>query len=335
MTAEIAILNKNAVALAADSAVTLKNPETQKVYNTANKLFMLSKYHPVGVMVFGPAYFVGVPWETVIKAYRTELHTTNFSHLAEFAENFVSFLEHSRLLFPDAAQRAALDSMCRYPLWSIRTDIDTRVKSVIEESGRIDDNQVEQLVTEVVNQHAATWAGYRRLPSFQENFEAELVADYREVVDRAIDEVLINLPIQEARDSLRQISAYRITRDWWTFDSGGIVIAGFGREDIFPVVHTYAAEAIIHNKLKFDHRDGLSNDVNESGMASIMPFGQGASSTGSFRESIRNTNENSRPSCRTYSPMSTRRVPFRFWPPRRRRTNEKESWGNSERWVTA
>jgi hypothetical protein len=34
MTAEIAILNKNAVALAADSAVTLRNPANQKVYNT-------------------------------------------------------------------------------------------------------------------------------------------------------------------------------------------------------------------------------------------------------------------------------------------------------------
>jgi len=82
MTAEVAILNKNAVALAADSAVTLRNPETQKVYNTANKLFMLSKYHPVGIMVYGPASLMGVPWETVIKIYREELHDTNFSHLA-------------------------------------------------------------------------------------------------------------------------------------------------------------------------------------------------------------------------------------------------------------
>jgi len=36
MTAEIAILNKNGVALASDSAVTIQKPGTQKIYNTAN-----------------------------------------------------------------------------------------------------------------------------------------------------------------------------------------------------------------------------------------------------------------------------------------------------------
>jgi hypothetical protein len=50
MTAEIAIINKNAVALAADSAVTLRDPQSPKIYNTANKVFMLSKFHPVGIM---------------------------------------------------------------------------------------------------------------------------------------------------------------------------------------------------------------------------------------------------------------------------------------------
>jgi hypothetical protein len=53
MTAEIAIVNKNAVALAADSAVTLRDPSTSKIYNTANKLFMLSKFEPVGIMIYG------------------------------------------------------------------------------------------------------------------------------------------------------------------------------------------------------------------------------------------------------------------------------------------
>ena len=39
MTAEIAIMNKMAVALAADSAVTISQEEEQKTYNTVNKLF--------------------------------------------------------------------------------------------------------------------------------------------------------------------------------------------------------------------------------------------------------------------------------------------------------
>ena len=41
MTAIVAVLNKHAVAIAADSAVTMG--DTHKVVNSANKIFTLSK----------------------------------------------------------------------------------------------------------------------------------------------------------------------------------------------------------------------------------------------------------------------------------------------------
>jgi hypothetical protein len=44
MTVEIAILNKEAVALASDSAVTVRLPGGQKIFTSANKLFPLSNY---------------------------------------------------------------------------------------------------------------------------------------------------------------------------------------------------------------------------------------------------------------------------------------------------
>lgn len=51
MTAIVGVLNKHAVAMAADSAVTLGGG--RKVHNGANKLFSLSKHHPVAVAVYG------------------------------------------------------------------------------------------------------------------------------------------------------------------------------------------------------------------------------------------------------------------------------------------
>lgn len=61
MTAEIALFNKHAVALAADSAVTVSGSRGNKVCNAANKLFALSKRERVGVMVYGNAEYMGVP----------------------------------------------------------------------------------------------------------------------------------------------------------------------------------------------------------------------------------------------------------------------------------
>lgn len=65
MTAEVAIMNKYAVALAADSKVTVSGMSMSKTYDTVSKVFTLSKVHPVGVMIFGNAEFMGYPWETI------------------------------------------------------------------------------------------------------------------------------------------------------------------------------------------------------------------------------------------------------------------------------
>ena len=61
MTAEVAVMNRSAVALAADSAMSVGN--TGKTYPT-NKLFALSKHHPVGVMMYNNAEFMGICTDT-------------------------------------------------------------------------------------------------------------------------------------------------------------------------------------------------------------------------------------------------------------------------------
>ena len=78
MTAEIAIMNQSAVALAADSAVIAETSGGVKIYNTVNKLFALSRLQPVGIIIFGNSQFIGVPWETVIKMFRFRLDKITF-----------------------------------------------------------------------------------------------------------------------------------------------------------------------------------------------------------------------------------------------------------------
>ena len=89
MTAEVAVLNAHAVALATDSAVTAGG----KIYTSANKLFALSKYRPVGIMVYNSARFMSVPIEAIIKVYRQQLGKDSFDTLPEYASDFVAFLK--------------------------------------------------------------------------------------------------------------------------------------------------------------------------------------------------------------------------------------------------
>src|SRR5258705_13168477 len=74
MTSEIALLNRSAVALAADSAMTItywdQGQQETRYFKGANKIFQLSEIHPVGVMIYATADFQGVPWDVLIKSDR-------------------------------------------------------------------------------------------------------------------------------------------------------------------------------------------------------------------------------------------------------------------------
>ena len=104
MTAEVAIMNREAIALAADSAGTFREEMGQKIFTSASKIFTLSKYQPVGAMIYGSASLMGIPWETIIKIYRNKLGQMTFKTVAEYAKNFLNFLALEEQLFSDDEQ---------------------------------------------------------------------------------------------------------------------------------------------------------------------------------------------------------------------------------------
>jgi hypothetical protein len=66
VTSEVALLNRSAVALAADSATTVTYWERDhyetRYFKGTNKIFHLSTVHPVGIMIYAAANLQGAPW---------------------------------------------------------------------------------------------------------------------------------------------------------------------------------------------------------------------------------------------------------------------------------
>src|SRR5258706_11430297 len=105
MTAEVAVLNREAIAIAADSAVTAGLVSGQKIFASANKIFAISKYHPVGIMIYDSANMVRFPWETLVKAYRESLGKESFPKLRDYADDFFRFLRSdTRIALPSNQQ---------------------------------------------------------------------------------------------------------------------------------------------------------------------------------------------------------------------------------------
>lgn len=95
MTAVVGVLNRQAVAIAADSAVTIQNGSGYKIFNRANKIFTLSKFHPVGIMIYNEGSLMETPWETIIKVYRKEIGKKSFDSVQEYQEDFIQFVQRN------------------------------------------------------------------------------------------------------------------------------------------------------------------------------------------------------------------------------------------------
>jgi ATP-dependent protease HslVU (ClpYQ) peptidase subunit len=105
MTAEIAVLNRSAVALAADSAVTIGRGASAKIYNSVNKIFELHETAPVGIMVYGTIDFMGLPLETLIKQYRKQTAGKTLLKISDYKSDFITWLGTKVLISKDDEDR--------------------------------------------------------------------------------------------------------------------------------------------------------------------------------------------------------------------------------------
>lgn len=185
MTAEIAVMNKSAVALAADSAVTIGSHPNVKVYNGINKLFALSKICPVGIMVYGQAEFMGVPWEPIIKLYRRHLGKQTFDTLKQYADNFIAFIETHAGLFSESHQAIFFQSLIGDFFQHIVYHIDNDVRETISKKGNITEGQVKSIAGKNVKELYDRWSLLPHLDTVPANHAAAVTERYSELLSPA------------------------------------------------------------------------------------------------------------------------------------------------------
>lgn len=276
MTAEIAILNRSAVAMAADSAVTMTMGRDTKIFPTANKIFALSNTQPVGIMVYGGADYMGVPWETVIKILRGRLRDKSFARLRDYAKWFRDTLSTSGdLIIGDGTKEYVYQCVLGY-FNLIHAEANERMRvEAASQGGKLLNSQAIEIFHEIIAQHSARWRSGKQMPGLT---SAQLVK-IRRILEQHVGDIIKlafeNLPMPKPiLKNLEYIVESLFTRHSSAYRSSdsGVVIAGFGRDDIVPAITAMDIRGILDGVLQW--RQGHDYSMEKMRYGAIIPFAQ-------------------------------------------------------------
>jgi len=244
MTSEVLIMTPSAVAMAADSVVTVNG---NKTYEGVNKLFMLSNNPPMGIMTYNNANFLTFPMETIIKDFRDKIFKKEFDTIHDFKKVFGEYLNdvcHGK----DAITSYSIVDKFNSFIKQLNQDLDeipNFIKHIMEETTNIDNEKYEKLL-----------------------FENK---EFERIYDSKIQEVSENIICDDDVDLVvlfKKLFIKRFVLDGFI----GIVIAGFNRENLFPSYMHF--KIIVLDGVKFIFDDCEEDCVGGETAVILKPFAQ-------------------------------------------------------------
>jgi hypothetical protein len=280
MTAEIVLMNREAIAIAADSAVSIMGGQMdrpQKIFTSANKIFELSPAHSVCFMIFNYATFMGIPWEIIFSGYQKKIMNRTFPTTEEYAKDFIDFLDNMDLVPPEGEENYFITNSYNYYA-SIRQSFVQNVNELVKTSGGISEEELMKVPASTIQ---ALYDALNAAPfttSMAEEDVTRLRTLYDEKLTQAIAKVFESMSLsEESVMQLKTIPALFFAKsagplDILSMDFSGVVIAGFGENDIFPSLLAYWVEGRLNKKLKYSEKKNVKITFQDG--AEIVPFAQ-------------------------------------------------------------
>ena len=261
MTAEIAILNRVAVALAADSALTISsrsNQRKERVWKTTNKLFSLSPENDIGIMIFGAGDFCGTPWETVIKLF-IQSKNDSFDTIFDCVESFVDFLKNFD------------KTKSNYSYLNSHFLLDDLVQDCLRDQ-YLGANKLERR-NAVKTSISATLSNMDIFDIFDDNLSKnDFITEFKHFIDESIDDESTIHVTMEIKKLIYDVCFEGLRRKVRSGFETGIVITGFGATQNLPHLTSFWVDGFSPFGLRYWL--GNSAEVSVEQDAYIVPFGQ-------------------------------------------------------------
>jgi len=264
MTAEVVLMNKQAVAMAADSAGTIGG----KIFNSNNKLFMLTKCHPIGIMIYSSAEIMGYPWETIIKVYRERNRNKSFDYLVNYVDDFINFLQLSNLF-----DQRAKDNYIKKSLVFSVMGISEEIKNVFPKPKEINNKVLKLIITKMLDARAEKAKQKAINTAFDLEKQNQILEPYKkEIIEFISSELQEYNFLENFSEKVYEMAKDSIFCNPINMGSTGIVISGFGKKEVFPVTEHFEIFSIFDSTIQMTDR--VKDEISIDNGATIIPFAQ-------------------------------------------------------------
>lgn len=272
MTAIVGTINRRGVAFAADSAATYTFASKSKITNNTNKIFALSKKHPVGVAIYNNLDFHGVPWENIFKMYRDDhLKDNSFDKLSQYADDFWRYVISDILpkLVEDQKRHVAIMAN---GLWN--ECFNTANDQINQEGITKDSKNLFDKIMLILKKISSDYSAFKRGAGFEDYSKEKLINYGDEIINKVLSTALsdTDCPVN-FKDVFVDALFWIMMADFSTYLSyTGLVFWGYGETDLFPSYYEYHVDLAFDNHLK--HVLTSEYEVSNNCNACVAPFAQ-------------------------------------------------------------
>jgi|TARA_B110000914_G_C15478962_1_gene454641 hypothetical protein len=257
MTSQLALMNKNAIALASDSAVTVGD----KTYNSATKIFTLGGKQPIGFMISNAGIYLpcNVSWERVIGLFSDEIGVRILPTVADYVKEFKKFLLESPKLMPNSENSTYIQSdLIEFLQHWLNPETKSKLDDVAyslgikyEEFPGLDEYVSDNLNKRIDHLHNQIVELVQGLNSKDQYKHIRITEFHAETLNTANQIFCEMYDVSSERvNKTLEILSYHLANNSETPGGGGgafsnLIIAGFGSEEISPVLVELKVGAII------------------------------------------------------------------------------------------
>lgn len=269
MTSEICVMNRHALVLAADSAATVSNwtsgQKEERYFKGSNKIFQISNFDPVGAMIYDSADLQRIPWEIIVKTFRSELGNKTFGDVADYASEFFRFIENNRRLFSGAyLDELFVENVDQIMIRFLRlADADDRVKA----AGADVEAAIAAKRVVLEEFYEGTMARPLKPPATQASVQFWRDKHLAKLINEAgLDLRFFSSGAPLDQPALVELGVQALFRrpDFFLSETG-IVIAGYGSDQFFPSFKEFTCLGFLGEHLFFEEKSEQRMTPRDSG----------------------------------------------------------------------